>query len=342
MMAESMNVLIYEHLCAGGVFEGGGASALLDEGAAMLKAALSDFGAVTEGRGWHVFGIADQSLAERFTDFSEIKQVVGDTGANFKNALIGCDGALLIAPETGGVLQKLTESLVSMGKINLGSGQSAVAMTGDKPAFASLMERVGIPHPSTFIIADGFNPGAVFGKKWVSKPVDGAGSEGVSIHPVGDNFRFVAGAGMLAQEYTEGEAMSLCVVSGEKESMILSVNRQMFDIGPGPGPGLRYAGGVITSAEPCVELIKIVDKIKLAIPGLRGFWGLDYIQTGSGPVVIEVNPRLTSSYCALVEALNVNPAGIILDSALDKALPDSFDRKEIEFTQNSARTCEKY
>jgi len=328
-----MNILIYEHLCAGGGLQGGGASALLDEGAAMLKAALSDFGAVTEGLDGHIFGIVDQSLAERFDYFPEIKQVGGDIRANFTNALMECDGALLIAPETGGVLQELTGALVCVDKINLGSGPDAVAITGYKPAFASLMKRVGIPHPSIFTITDGFNPGAVFSKTWVSKPVDGAGSEDVSIHPAGDNFRFAAGAGMLAQEYIEGEAMSLCVVSGEKGSVILSVNRQFFDT----GSGLRYAGGVITGAEPSAELKTIVDKIKRAIPGLRGFWGLDYIQTGSGPVVIEVNPRLTSSYCALGKALGVNPAGIILDSALDKALPDSFDRKEIEFTQSVAR-----
>ncbi len=339
-MAESMNILIYEHLCAGGTLQGGGASALLDEGAAMLKAALSDFGAVTEGQGGRVFAVVDRSLAERFDYFPEINYVGGDIRANFTNALIECDGALLIAPETGGVLQELTGALVCVDKINLGSGLDAVAITGYKPAFASLMKRVGILHPSTFTITDGFNPGAVFSKKWVSKPVDGAGSEDVSIHPVGDNSRFTAGAGMLAQEYIEGEAMSLCVVSGEKRSVILSVNRQFFDTGS--GPGLKYTGGVITSQEPDAGLKGIVTQVTQKIPGLRGFWGLDYIQTGSGPVVIEVNPRLTSSYCALGKALGVNPAGIILDSALDQALPYSFDRKEIEFTQNGDKICKKF
>ncbi|VAX22180.1 FIG00858196: hypothetical protein [hydrothermal vent metagenome] len=337
-MKNSMNILIYEHLCAGGCLQGGGVSALIDEGAAMLKAALSDFGAVMAGRGGRVFAVVDRSVAGRFTDFPEINYVAGNIRTNFENALKECDGALLVAPETGGVLEKLTESLVSMGKINLGSGPEAVAITGDKSAFALLMERAGIAHPSTFAITDGFNPGTVFSKKWVSKPVDGAGSEDVSIHPVCDNSRFVAGARMLAQEYIEGEAMSLCIVSGEKESVILSVNRQMFDT----GSGLKYIGGVVTDEEPSVKLRNIVDKIKRAIPGLRGFWGLDYIQTGSGPVVIEVNPRLTSSYCALGEALNINPAKVILDSVTDKTLPDSFDRKEIEFTQNSDKICKKF
>lgn len=42
--------------------------------------------------------------------------------------------------------------------------------------------------------------------------------------------------------------------------------------------------------------------------------------TDAGPVVIEVNPRLTTSYCALAEALDVNPAGAILAAARGEAL----------------------
>lgn len=325
-----MNILIYEHLCAGGVFEGGLTSELINEGISMLKAALTDFGAVTDRR---VLAIVDRSLAESFDDFPEINYVAGETRANFENALLECDGALLVAPETGGVLERLTGVLVSHGKINLGCDREAICMAGDKLAFASLMKRSGIPHPSTCAISDGFNPMKVFKNKWVSKPVDGAGSEQVAIHSAGENGGYSASAGMLAQEYIEGEAMSICVVSGEKESSVLSVNRQVFDT----GSGLKYLGGVITMQEPCAELKETVAKIKYAIPGLRGFWGLDYIQSGSGPVVIEVNPRLTSSYCALGDALGINPAQIILASMRGGALPDSFDRKQIEFTQYGAR-----
>jgi len=330
-----MNILVYEHLSAGGAFEGGLSPALMAEGVSMLQAALSDFNSVMDGR---VFAIVDRSLAECYTDFPEANYVPGDPGANFKNAITQCDGALLIAPETGGVLQKLTGVLVSMGKINLGCSPEAVAMTADKAAFASLMERTGIAHPSTFIIKDGFDPGDLFEKRWVSKPVDGAGSEEVAIHAVGENFRFSAGAGLLAQEYIEGESMSLCIVSGEKESVIVSVNRQFFD----PGSSLKYRGGVITSQEPDAGLKGIVAQVTQKIPGLRGFWGLDYIQSGSGPVVIEVNPRLTSSYCGLREAININPAEIILASMAGKALPRSFDRKEIEFTRNGDKICKKF
>jgi len=44
--------------------------------------------------------------------------------------------------------------------------------------------------------------------------------------------------------------------------------------------------------------------------------GIDLIDTESGPVVLEVNPRLTVSYAGLHSMLGFNPAGKVL------ALPD--------------------
>jgi len=44
-----------------------------------------------------------------------------------------------------------------------------------------------------------------------------------------------------------------------------------------------------------------------ALPGLRGLVGVDYIQTKDGPVVLEINPRATTSYAGLRAAMAQNP-----------------------------------
>ncbi|MCA1852170.1 MAG: ATP-grasp domain-containing protein, partial [Beggiatoa sp.] len=49
-----------------------------------------------------------------------------------------------------------------------------------------------------------------------------------------------------------------------------------------------------------------------AISGLAGYVGVDLILTPSGPIVVEVNPRLTTAYVGLVEALEINIAAAIL------------------------------
>ena len=61
-----------------------------------------------------------------------------------------------------------------------------------------------------------------------------------------------------------------------------------------PDAHVRYAG--------------LARAIADAIPGLWGYAGVDLILTGNGPVVLEVNPRLTVSYAGLRSALATNPA----------------------------------
>ncbi len=46
---------------------------------------------------------------------------------------------------------------------------------------------------------------------------------------------------------------------------------------------------------------------------------MDFIETASGPIVIEVNPRLTTSYAGLHRAIGINPAQLVLE------LPGSLD-----------------
>jgi len=49
------------------------------------------------------------------------------------------------------------------------------------------------------------------------------------------------------------------------------------------------------------------------MPGLWGLCGVDFVETGAGPVVIEVNPRLTTSYAGLHRAIGINPAHLVLE-----------------------------
>jgi len=51
----------------------------------------------------------------------------------------------------------------------------------------------------------------------------------------------------------------------------------------------------------------LAQRVTQALPGLRGFVGIDVVWHPSrGPVVIEVNPRLTVAYAGLSEALGGN------------------------------------
>jgi predicted ATP-grasp superfamily ATP-dependent carboligase len=70
-------------------------------------------------------------------------------------------------------------------------------------------------------------------------------------------------------------------------------------------------------------LAGLASEIAAAIPLLWGYVGVDLVLTESGPVVLEINPRLTTSYCGLRHALSHNPATWVLDLLKNGRLPET-------------------
>lgn len=98
---------------------------------------------------------------------------------------------------------------------------------------------------------------------------------------------------------------------------LLACNRQKVEIA---GGAFRF-DGVSVNAIPDRDgrYAKLASRVAGAFPGLWGYCGVDFIETAGGPVVVEVNPRLTTSYAGLRRAVGLNPAKLVLD------LPGSLD-----------------
>ena len=81
-----------------------------------------------------------------------------------------------------------------------------------------------------------------------------------------------------------------------------------------------YLGVDILAIDPArdprgVRLHLLALEVVRALPGLNGFVGIDLVwHAERGPVVIEVNPRVTSAYVGLSAALGRNLAGELLRS----------------------------
>jgi predicted ATP-grasp superfamily ATP-dependent carboligase len=79
----------------------------------------------------------------------------------------------------------------------------------------------------------------------------------------------------------------------------------------------------------------LANDIKAAVPGLIGYFGVDLLldtQTARGVTIVEVNPRLTTSYVHLHQAIGCNPAAMVMDAMLAPtfSMPD-IKREQIEF-----------
>ena len=134
--------------------------------------------------------------------------------------------------------------------------------------------------------------------------------------------------------------MSL-LADGER-AVALAVNAQWVRASQRPHRGSRagvpwrpfcYRGGKTPFDHPLAgRAVEAALRTCQAIPGLRGYVGVDMVLTESEAVVIEVNPRLTTAYLGVRAALEENVAALAL-AACAGALPTPPPaRRRVRFT----------
>jgi len=149
---------------------------------------------------------------------------------------------------------------------------------------------------------------------WVVKPDDGAGAESTRLfHTRDDIERWLAAAPepdtLVLQPYLQGVAASLSLLCQSGRARLLSCNRQEVAIEDG---AFRFRGSIVGGLEDGRPMLEpIAAAVAAAIPDLWGYVGVDLIDSVAGPVVPEINPRLTTSYVGLRSALRMNPARLI-------------------------------
>lgn len=315
-----MRIFIHECVSGGGFTGRPLPASMASEGLLMLRAILEDFQAL----GGHELR---STLDARIPAPTGLPLTIVDRGRYdevYAALLDWADAVLLIAPETDGVLERLSAQAEAAGKHLLGSSSKAVAMAGDKATTHSRFAALGLPTPRTRVIRwcnDPIRQLRTFGYPAVVKPVDGAGSLGISIirrpaeiPPALRRLRRTTRRQtFLIQEYVAGTPASLSCLSDGARVLPLTLNTQYIRT----GISLSYRGGTVHIDHPSRSAaFELAHYLQQAFPGLRGYFGVDLVLTRSGPVFIEVNPRLTTSYIGLRRAFSVNLAGAILRSAL--------------------------
>lgn len=285
-----MLVLVHEYCSGGGAVPGideAEAAALQAQGRAMRDAMAADVAAIPG----HEVRVAD-SLDGWEAMVREVDRVWS------------------VAPETGGVLRSIAAS-VPPAKW-LGCTPEAIDIAGSKRATKGRLAAAGIDVP----LRAEFGPGAVAQPgRFVVKPDDGAGAT--------ETFRFESAAdalahsgdGMKVERWVDGEPLSITLLCARDRAELISVNRQRIVV---DATGRVQFEGVDAAIEPVDSprgrrLQAVASHVAEALPGLHGLVGVDLVwHAARGPVVVEVNPRLTTAYIGLSAKLGRNLAAELL------------------------------
>lgn len=222
-----------------------------------------------------------------------------------------CDAVWPIAPETDHILTNLCRSVQDAGKILLNSSAAAVKRATSKLATAALLEKNDVPVVPTWPLhqARSLSIGP-----WVLKPDDGVGCGNIRIiwerrELEQIDFDRLDGEWII-QPLIAGDAISLSLLCRQGEARLLSCNRQRVTMIDG---GFRLSGCLVNGVRDVSGIFRqLAERIAGALPQLWGYVGVDLIAAANGPLVLEINPRLTTSYVGLHRALGINPAGLVM------------------------------
>lgn len=306
-----MRIFVIEYITGGGLIRDDLPQGILHEAEKMLTALLDDLEDVA---GVQLRVSRDPRLPALATP---CEVVVPDRHDNiwdvWDDCMQDCDAVWPIAPETGGLLQRISAKALARGCRLIGSRPTAVAIAASKYRTSVCLENNGIDVVPTF--PAGTNIPRRQGR-WVVKPDDGVGCEGIRICDDYDSMQKALqdcspDAGYIAQPWLAGEPASLSMLCRDAEAVLLSANLQHV---VARGSGFELQGIHVNGLpDPEARYDELARAIARSINGLWGYVGVDFMLTPSGPVVLEVNPRLTVSYAGLHTVLGANVAALIVD-----------------------------
>lgn len=238
---------------------------------------------------------------------------------DFEKGVNAADAVWMIAPESDGILERLTQSVENAGKQLLTSNSASVRLTSNKFQLFKHWKDAAVPTPATIPFRewqDNFYPA-------VMKPIDGCGSTATTYVSSPSIIEFARCRAKTAyydvdrlifQKYCRGSAASVAFLIGANSILPMLPAFQNVNA----DSHFAYHGGTIPIPHELAERAIALSKHAVeSVPGLFGYVGVDLIlgnqNNGSEDFVIEINPRLTTSYVGLRTLADFNIAKAVLD-----------------------------
>lgn len=323
-----MNLLVYEHVSGGGFAGEPIPAGILSEGFAMLRTLTCDLKAaghnITVPLDSRLKPLAALLKAEQTINVESKRELL----KTLRGAAGSSEAAYMVAPESEGILPSLIETAEESGVASLNCTPEAIRTVADKAKTHRMLAKTGLNVPETAEAPIDESPSSLaqitkdLGFPVIFKPPDGVSCAGLSlvksINQIPAAIKEVKhqtrGKRFLIQKFIRGVNASVSLIATAHKATSLTLNSQKVKLAS-PGRGSSYEGGMVPLEHPLKnEAFRAAEKATSLFKGLRGYIGVDLVLTIDKAYVIEINPRLTTSYVGLRRVIGYNPAQAIIDA----------------------------
>ena len=331
------SIFLYEYITGGGLWSLGESprGSLLREGSAMARALAEDLLAVA---GMEVALLRDARLRDSFfITGCQLTDVISkaDEREQFFRLAERADSTVIIAPEFGGQLLERCEWAQAAGTRLLSPDRAFISLAANKHRAAAHLQQAGIRVPNARQLCPGDPLPDDFSYPAVIKPADGAGSLYVQLLPdAAATFEWPDWpTSMRLESFHAGTAASVSILSGPQgaRAILPACRQRLSDDGR-----FAYQGGEWPlDSRLGARAARLARRVFEALPRTVGYWGIDVVlgaaADGSEDVLIEINPRLTTSYIGLRRRAKTNLAGAMVSIAAGVAVTIEFDHQPLVF-----------
>ncbi|MHA1149600.1 MAG: ATP-grasp domain-containing protein [Promethearchaeota archaeon] len=325
-------IFIFEFIAGGGFNKEKIPSSLFCEGYGMLRVIIEDF----KKLGFKISTLLDDRIISlsKFISADIIESVLEQEEylQKFVKMVEKNNFCFIIAPEFSNILFDLTKIVKDHKKTLLSIDLEGVSLGTSKIKTYNYFIKSNVKTPRTFLIPKKdrtlskdflLEKFKELSKPIIIKPNDGVGANSIFyFESERDIFNFLntidqlidLTSDFLLQEYIEGEDLSASLIGTHLNPLILSINTQNINIKSHNSS--EYIGGTTP--------INNFEQVKLNLKGIlknldltmfRGYFGLDFILKPDGTIyLIEINPRLTTSYLGIRNISDSNITSIIFET----------------------------
>ncbi|MHA1244844.1 MAG: ATP-grasp domain-containing protein [Candidatus Heimdallarchaeota archaeon] len=340
-----MRILVQEYSSGGGMVQDKPSASLLTEGFGILRVLVQN----CKRLGMEVVTTLDERLSSianfleaDIIEFISKEDEFAEKGLEHLN---NCDYFLVVAPGIYGILSSIINLYQKSKAISLNCNSSAIEFSTNKDRTYEELSKNNIRIPNTLSIKPDDNVCEITNDRitknlykkeelqnldlifpLVVKPNDSVDCEGVNLcknkSELMKYLELNQKKHLLVQEYIIGDNLSITAFVNENRINILSANEQLIRLGFEES---EYLGGVSNIRHPLDEKIRSFgEKVLCNVEGLNGFVGIDLIVAKNEIFLIEINPRVTTAVCGLINQKNP---------------PINFLQDDLKFNHKKNNTC---